>query len=163
MDANKRHSAPMSFVSSRDASSQDPDCKVHGANTGPAWILSAPDGPHDGPMNLAIRGTIYASPSRTFHVYSHLVPRGVSSTWRLFLYLLQRLYKTVALNVTLLWVVHVYMECFFDIVRSSINQIHHVVDIQTLGNFSQSFHIGFSVWHNAYSTKWLQTRVALLI
>ena len=34
----------------------DPDNKVHGANMGPTWVLSAPDGPHVGPMNLAIRG-----------------------------------------------------------------------------------------------------------
>ena len=33
-----------------------PDSKVHGANIGPTWVLSAPDGPHSGPMNLAIRG-----------------------------------------------------------------------------------------------------------
>ena len=32
-----------------------PDSKVHGANMGPTWGLSAPDGPHVGPMNLAIR------------------------------------------------------------------------------------------------------------
>ena len=32
-----------------------PDSKVHGANIGPTWVLSAPDGPHAGPMNLAIR------------------------------------------------------------------------------------------------------------
>ena len=32
------------------------DNKVHGANMGPTWVLSAPDGPHVGPMNLAIRG-----------------------------------------------------------------------------------------------------------
>ena len=31
------------------------DSKVHGANMGPIWVLSAPDGPHVGPMNLAIR------------------------------------------------------------------------------------------------------------
>ena len=31
------------------------DSKVHGANMGPTWVLSAPDGPHVGPMNLAIR------------------------------------------------------------------------------------------------------------
>ena len=31
-----------------------PDIKVNGANTGPTWVLSAPDGPHVGPMNLAI-------------------------------------------------------------------------------------------------------------
>ena len=30
------------------------DSKVHGANMGPTWVLSAPDGPHVGPMNLAI-------------------------------------------------------------------------------------------------------------
>ena len=32
-----------------------PDSKVHGTNMGPTWFLSAPDGPHVGPMNLAIR------------------------------------------------------------------------------------------------------------
>ena len=32
-----------------------PDSKIHGANTGPTWVLSAPGGPHDGPMNLVIR------------------------------------------------------------------------------------------------------------
>ena len=32
-----------------------PDNKVHGANIRPTWVLSAPDGPHIGPMNLAIR------------------------------------------------------------------------------------------------------------
>ena len=35
---------------------QIPDCKVLGANMGPTWGLSAPDGPHVGPTNLAIRG-----------------------------------------------------------------------------------------------------------
>ena len=32
-----------------------PDSKIHGANIGPTGVLSAPDGPHVGPMNLAIR------------------------------------------------------------------------------------------------------------
>ena len=31
-----------------------PDSKVNGANMGPTWVLSAPYGPHVGPMNLAI-------------------------------------------------------------------------------------------------------------
>ena len=31
-----------------------PDNKVHGTNMGPTWVLSAPGGPHVGPMNLAI-------------------------------------------------------------------------------------------------------------
>ena len=31
-----------------------PDSKVHGIKMGPTWVLSAPDGPHVGPMNLAI-------------------------------------------------------------------------------------------------------------
>ena len=32
-----------------------PDSKVHEANMGPSWVLSAPAGPHVGPMNLAIK------------------------------------------------------------------------------------------------------------
>ena len=32
-----------------------PVSKVHGANMGPTWVLSAPEGPHVGPMNFAIR------------------------------------------------------------------------------------------------------------
>ena len=32
-----------------------PDSKVHGANMGPTCVLSAPDRPHVGTMNLAIR------------------------------------------------------------------------------------------------------------
>ena len=35
--------------------SRYPDSKVHGANMGPIWVLSAPGGPHVGPMNLVIR------------------------------------------------------------------------------------------------------------
>ena len=34
------------------------DGKVHGANMEPTWVLSAPGGPHVGPMNLAIREAI---------------------------------------------------------------------------------------------------------
>ena len=36
----------------------NPNGKVHGANTGPTCVQLAPDGPHDGPMNLAI-GELY--------------------------------------------------------------------------------------------------------
>ena len=32
-----------------------PNSKVHGANMGTTWVLSAPDGPHVGPVNIAIR------------------------------------------------------------------------------------------------------------
>ena len=32
-----------------------PNSEVHGANMGPTWVLVAPDGPHVGPMNLAVR------------------------------------------------------------------------------------------------------------
>ena len=34
---------------------QNPDSKIHEANMGSTWDLSAPDGPHVDPMNLAIR------------------------------------------------------------------------------------------------------------
>ena len=39
------------------------DSKVHGANMGPNWVLSAPDGPHVGPMNFAIRVFSYSGDS----------------------------------------------------------------------------------------------------
>ena len=32
-----------------------PESKVHGANMGPTWVLSAPDGPNVSPMKFAIR------------------------------------------------------------------------------------------------------------
>ena len=34
-----------------------PDSKVPVAHMGSTWVLTAPGGPHVGPMNLAIRGT----------------------------------------------------------------------------------------------------------
>ena len=43
-----------------------PDKKVHGANMGPIWgrqVLSAPDGPHVGPINFAIWDNVRAYPS----------------------------------------------------------------------------------------------------
>ena len=39
-----------------------PDNKVHGANIGPTWVLSAQDGPHVGPMNLVIRDIYFVYP-----------------------------------------------------------------------------------------------------
>ena len=32
----------------------NPDNRTHGANMGPTWVLPTPDGPHVGPMSLAI-------------------------------------------------------------------------------------------------------------
>ena len=36
-----------------------PDSNVHGANMGHTCVLSDPDGPHVGPMNLAIKARQY--------------------------------------------------------------------------------------------------------
>ena len=35
-----------------------PDSKFHGAHMGSTWVLSAPDGPYVGPINLALRDTM---------------------------------------------------------------------------------------------------------
>ena len=37
------------------------DNEVHRANMGPTWDLSAPDGPHVGPMNLVVRDGLVVS------------------------------------------------------------------------------------------------------
>ena len=47
-----------------------PDSKVHGANMGPTWVLSAPDGLHVGPMNLVIRDTYTRIAGLNAHVTS---------------------------------------------------------------------------------------------
>ena len=49
-----------------------PDSKVHGANMGPTWVLSAPDGPHVGPIYFAIR---VAAP------LAHIFRKRVSYGW----------------------------------------------------------------------------------
>ena len=36
----------------------NPESKVHGANIGLTWVLSAPGGPHVGPISLAIRALL---------------------------------------------------------------------------------------------------------
>ena len=43
------------------------DTKVHGANVGPTWVLSAPDGTYVGTMNLVIRDPFY----RNLYYISH--------------------------------------------------------------------------------------------
>ena len=60
-----------------------PDNKFHGANMGPTWILSVPDGPHVGPVNLAIRADIH-NVKRTFWFYvcaGVVVNTSVSIYW----------------------------------------------------------------------------------
>ena len=49
-----------------------PDSKVHGANMGPTWVLSAPDGPHVGPINLVIRDVMVC-----MYMYEHMDRRTV--------------------------------------------------------------------------------------
>ena len=52
--------------------SYHPDSKVHGANMGPSWGLSAPDGPQVDPMDHAIRAVtkirLYEIPSKCLEV-----------------------------------------------------------------------------------------------
>ena len=39
----------------------NPDSKVHGANKGPTWVLSAPGGPHVGPHESCYQGSWHAT------------------------------------------------------------------------------------------------------
>ena len=50
--------ATASHCTSGDLKVMTPDSKIHGANMGPIWVLSAPDGPHVGPMNFTILDVI---------------------------------------------------------------------------------------------------------
>ena len=48
-----------------------PDSKVHGANMGPTWVLSDPDGPHVGPMSLAIRDIAFIYTELVMQPWQH--------------------------------------------------------------------------------------------
>ena len=67
-----------------------PDSKVHGANMGPNWVLSAPDGPHVGPMNLAIREVmVFQVTPLEYYMRGHFKHSGLylqDTTWLQFLY-----------------------------------------------------------------------------
>ena len=62
------------------------DSKVHGANMGPTWVLSAPDGPHIGPipMNLALRGGLEVTKANWWPLSDHW--SLYSTCWRLVLW-----------------------------------------------------------------------------
>ena len=53
----------------------NPDSKVNGTNMGPTWVLSAPDEPHVGPMNLVIREVLL------FH-QPQIKKTGCTETWK---------------------------------------------------------------------------------
>ena len=66
----------------------NPDSKVHGANMGPTWVLSAPDGSHVGPINLAIREGINNNRFPYFNVLNHfrsekMSLRCITFSWNL--------------------------------------------------------------------------------
>ena len=50
-----------------------PDSKVHGANMGPNWVLSAPDGPHVGPHEPCYQG----GPLVPQYPYTNPVPHSL--------------------------------------------------------------------------------------
>ena len=61
-------SDPVGFHWQRSSNAETlyPDNKIHGANMGPTWVLSAPDGPHVGPLYLAIR--VFMSWHQSAHI-----------------------------------------------------------------------------------------------
>ena len=54
-----------------------PDSKIHEANMGPTWVLSAPDAPHAGPMKLAIGDSMEMSEIKS-SVYVFVYTYGLS-------------------------------------------------------------------------------------
>ena len=59
-----------------------PDSNVHGANMRPTWVLSAPDGHHVGPMNLAIRVVTYTATVLLCFLYLFIVFKATSLAHR---------------------------------------------------------------------------------
>ena len=59
-----------------------PDNKLYGANMGATWVLSAPDGPHVGPMNLAISAIMLKILPVYLHIFYFVGFRRMSMTRR---------------------------------------------------------------------------------
>ena len=51
-NVNKQDKNSLFWQIQGSTESHDHYSKVHGAHMGPTWVLSAPDGPNFGPMNL---------------------------------------------------------------------------------------------------------------
>ena len=64
----------------QEISENNPDSKDHEANMGPTWVLSAPGGPHVGPINLPIRAKDKMSAALSLYDGNPLVSRGFPST-----------------------------------------------------------------------------------
>ena len=117
---------------------QFPDSKVHGANMGPTWVLSAPDGPHVGPMNLAIGVVINAGKSDIWlniYMYWWLRPR------------LQYLYCSLTLS-------HLYIDYVHnDIHGQSYKKIHINTSVSPDSSTKKNGKLKFSTCTDAMSNK----------
>ena len=69
-----------------------PESKVHGAKMGPTWVLSAPDGPHVGPMNLAIRVYVTKIYKNNFQL---LISGDIHLYWRRTVFLISVRHRIV--------------------------------------------------------------------
>ena len=91
-----------------------PDSKVHGTNMGPTWVLSAPDGPHVGPMNLVIRGDLFC-----FFI-GNILPISVGSLhWQWGNYTIYSMTMKQPWRIGYLWIWHMYQE---------VKQNHNKID-----------------------------------
>ena len=90
-----------------DESVYAPDSKIHVANMGPTWVLSAPGGPRVGPMNLAVRGGLFTS-FVTFRFSTRTKPQCVPfshfcSTWACLTDILRPQVCLNIVNIPKLW------------------------------------------------------------
>ena len=74
-------------VTSSVVRSMFPDGKVHGANMGPTWVLSAPDGSHDGSIDLALRVGFNKAESKPMNITCHAPQDAILDPFLLTLYI----------------------------------------------------------------------------
>ena len=116
-----------------------PDSKVHGVNTVPTWVLSAPDGPHDGPMNLALRDDMIGVSLITARV-TH--PTKCSMMWKITLpQLYDRVYEKttqfVLFNLNIATPGTIIFPSFaIYIAQNSLMHLFHVWDFSVLSMLS---------------------------
>ena len=116
-----------------DPSIELPDSKLHEANMGPTWILSAPDGPHVGPMNLAIGVSIRSMQRITnLTIMPVWFVVGIGDTHiniHMFLFVMFKVFQSFMGRIAL-----VNMNIYLHVVLFLHTEMANVIELVLLGN-----------------------------
>ena len=137
-----------------------PDSKVHGANMGPTWVLSAQGWPHIGPMNLAIRdgiigldsGLLPVRPQAFFWNIGGLLligPSGANSIWNT--------------SIFVQWISHENDVCRMTAIFSRLQFVNYIGFSKTSIGIVTAIQSCMLVYYTNYSVMWSHSVLYLFL